>query len=103
MKPGAIAYGEAVTGGSALVPVKSTTRTETAPSISLERVTVAALRCADMPEAIYIIQPYARRGERIAVLPPIRTPDEVYAKQRVKATGLGLWKLWGGGIGAEAR
>jgi hypothetical protein len=37
-----------------------------------------------MPEAIYIIQPYARRGERIAVLPPIRTPDEVYAKQRAK-------------------
>jgi hypothetical protein len=42
-----------------------------------------------MPEVIYIIQPYERRGSHIAALAPIRTPDEGYAKRRAKQLASG--------------
>jgi hypothetical protein len=45
---------------------------------------IARLRCSVMGEVIFIIQPYARRGNRIAALTPIRTADEGYAKFRAK-------------------
>jgi hypothetical protein len=35
-----------------------------------------------MPEVIFIIQPYARRGDRIAALAPITTTEEDYAKHQ---------------------
>jgi hypothetical protein len=37
-----------------------------------------------MPAVIYIIQPYARRGERIAALTPITTTEEDYATSRAQ-------------------